>query len=74
MHLLDHLGKGGDLPSLWLGKVALPSLSLIDELRWREVLQPPALLPRFFEKPDVAPRLERLKHGMTVLDLLEEHV
>ena len=72
VELLDYLAAGGDLASLWLGKLSLDALPLVTELRWREILQPPALLPRFFQQPDTALRLERVRQGAGVIDLLEQ--
>jgi uncharacterized protein (TIGR02421 family) len=70
--LLDHLAQGHDLHALYLGKVAQQYLPLIEELRWRRILEPPALLPRLFTLPETAARRERLARGITVLDMLEE--
>ncbi len=70
--LLRLLAQGHDLKSLYLGKVAAEWLPLVEELRWRRVLQPPALEPRFLSLPESQPRLQRLQEGMDVLQLLEE--
>lgn len=72
--LLDYLGNGGELQSLWLGKLALPRLPLINELRWRKILRPPALLPRLFEQPETTARIDYLTRGVKVLDLLEADI
>jgi len=68
--LLDHLGRGGALENLWLGKLAQQRLSLIDELRWRGILRPPALIPAFLDDPRTASRIRRLAKGLLVSDLL----
>ena len=71
-NLLRLLAQGHELKSLYLGKLAADWLPLIEELRWRRVLQPPALEPRFLSLPESQPRLQRLQKGMDVLQLLEE--
>ncbi len=70
--LLDYLGGGGELEPLLLGKVALEFVPLVEELRWRGVLAPPALWPHHLEAPQAAARLARLRRGIGVLDLLED--
>jgi uncharacterized protein (TIGR02421 family) len=69
--LLDYLGRGGELELLYLGKVALDHFPFVEELRWRQVLSPGPLLPRYLDHPDAAPRLERLRGGLSVLELVE---
>lgn len=68
--VLDYLAKGEDLAPLYVGKISRDHVSLVNELRWREVLREPPLLPRFFEDPDAAARLERLRQGVAVRDLV----
>lgn len=70
--LLGYLGAGGELELLYLGKVALDHLSFVEELHWRQVLSPGPLRPRYLDHPDAAPRLERLRGGFSVLELVEE--
>ena len=70
--LLERLAEGQALETLYLGKIALHQLPLIEELRWRRILEPPALLPRVLESPQAVARRARLAHGMDVLELLEE--
>jgi uncharacterized protein (TIGR02421 family) len=70
--LLDYLGAGGDLEQLLLGKVAFEHIPFIEELCWRQVLSPGLLRPRYLDDPQAQQRLERLSHGMSIFDLLEE--
>lgn len=72
MQLLDYLAEGHELETLYLGKVAHDHLGLIEELRWRQILKPPRLLPRLFQLPEVVARCARLKQGLKVTDLLQE--
>ncbi len=72
--LLEYLGQGHDLELLYLGKIAQAQLPFVEELRWRQVLKPPALLPRLLSQPDSGTRRARLAQGLTVMDMLREAV
>lgn len=67
--LLDYLGGGGSLETLFVGKIGLQHLEVVNELQWREVLVPPPFRPRYFELPEAKTRLERLRGGAQVIDL-----
>ena len=69
--LLQRLANNVKLEELYVGKVADTWLPYVEELRWRNIVQPPAVLPRFFERPETRERLARLAAGMRVPDLLE---
>lgn len=72
MELLKLLGET-DTPfeDLFLGKFALDHLDLVSELKWRKILKPPALLPRYLEQADSIKRLANLRKGLAPLDLIE---
>ncbi len=70
LQILRYLREGGDLEPLFVGKFASAHLPLIVELSHREIIKPPALLPRYLEDPAAQKKLERLRGGMKVLDLL----
>ncbi|MGI9181687.1 MAG: flavohemoglobin expression-modulating QEGLA motif protein [Longimicrobiaceae bacterium] len=72
VRLLDYLRAGGELEPLFLGKIALAHLPLMQELRWRQVLRPPPLLPRCLTTDAGATRLARARAGLHPLQLLEE--
>ncbi|HID81372.1 MAG TPA: DUF1704 domain-containing protein [Chromatiales bacterium] len=72
VNLLDYLGKGKQLEPLFLGKLAQEHLPLVEELRWRKIVNPPALLPSYFHQPAARERLEKLYNGVTVTDLIKE--
>ena len=74
MGLLDRLGKGKKLEAMYLGKIALEYLQLIEELNWRQVLEKAPLVPRLFSMPEAQDRIARLGKGMAVPELLEEDV
>jgi uncharacterized protein (TIGR02421 family) len=69
--LLRTLGKGAELAPLLVGKAALRNLPALVALSRRDIVRPPALLPRYMDSPEA---LERLKScsGRTVLDLFAE--
>jgi uncharacterized protein (TIGR02421 family) len=69
--LLEHLGGGGVLDLLWLGKFSLRDLPLIGEMRDRGVLLPPRLLPRYLEDPAAAVNLKRAAGHPNLSALLE---
>ncbi len=69
--LLQRLANGVKLEDLYVGKVADAWLPYVEELRWRSIVQPPAVLPRFFTLPGTDARRRRLAEGLTVMQLLE---
>lgn len=71
IRLLDYLVKGGELELLYYGKVSMEHLHLLEELRWREVLKPVALMPRFIDSPDAQQRLARVKSGLSMEQMIE---
>lgn len=72
VNLLDYLADGHDLEPLLIGKVALDQVELIEELRWRQVLNPPALRPKYLDDPSAKKRLAALAQGIDVLDMAQK--
>ncbi len=70
--LLEYLGRGGDLEQLLIGKVTMGYLPLLQELRWRKVLKPGKLRPRYLDDPQSAARLQRLRDKPVLMALLED--
>ena len=70
VEILEWLAKGADLEPLLVGKIAGDHLAIVRELLLRGVLQPPPLRPRYLDDPRAAKRLERLRQGCGVLDLI----
>lgn len=68
--ILDYLGAGGVLKPLFVGKIAAAHLPIIRELTWRGVLVTPPLVPRYMQLPASLERLERVRGGVSVVDLL----
>lgn len=69
--ILEYLGNGGELAPLFIGKIAADHVPVISELRWRNVLREPPLVPRYMEMPDAISRLDELRKGMTILNLID---
>ena len=68
--MLDYLREGGDYASLLVGKFGPEHIPIIEELRWREVLTPSVLRPRYLDDPAGVARLAALRKSSTVLDLI----
>jgi uncharacterized protein (TIGR02421 family) len=71
LQILRYLREGGQLEPLFVGKVASAHLPLIHELSNRDILKPPALKPRYLESADAQRKLDRLREGMKLLELLQ---
>lgn len=72
VQLLEYLGNGGRLEPIFIGKLRLEYVSMIDELLERGVLVPPPLMPRWYQDDAAAghPKLTMLQNGLSVFDLL----
>ncbi len=70
--ILQALAEGSSLEVLFVGKLALDHVPLIQDLLDREVLQPPWIRPRWLDVPGARERLDRLRAGASVMDLYEE--
>ncbi|BBO31147.1 hypothetical protein PLANPX_0759 [Lacipirellula parvula] len=69
--LLTYLREGHELEPLYVGKISLEEVRLVQELRRRGVIQPPALLPRFWDEPNYRARLA-LCRRLSLVELLEQ--
>ncbi|NTV38612.1 MAG: DUF1704 domain-containing protein [Demequinaceae bacterium] len=68
--MLEYLRGGGDFASLLVGKFGPEHIPIIEELRWREVLAPSVLRPRYLDDPAGVARLASLRSSSTVFDLI----
>jgi uncharacterized protein (TIGR02421 family) len=68
--LVAHLRQGHDLEPLYVGKIALGHVPVVQELRRRGIVGPPAVLPSILEDADAALRLERCRQ-YSLLELVE---
>jgi uncharacterized protein (TIGR02421 family) len=67
--LLQHLAEGGNLETLYLGKLSFESISLVADLRDREVIVEPPLIPRFLTTKMAKSRLAEIQQGRTLLEI-----
>ena len=72
--LLEALAEGSSLDALFVGKLALDHIPLIQDLLDREVLHAPWIRPRWLDVPGAQERLDRLRAGASVTDLYEGEV
>jgi uncharacterized protein (TIGR02421 family) len=70
-NLLDYLKLGGELEPLFVGKISADHVPIIEELQYRKVLKPAPLRPRYLTDPKASERLERLRGGLSLLDLID---
>ncbi|MDQ3987393.1 MAG: flavohemoglobin expression-modulating QEGLA motif protein [Actinomycetota bacterium] len=69
--LLEFASQRKRLDPLFLGKMSLDHVPLIEELLGRSVLHPAMITPRWLDLPRAAERLERVYEGMDVLELIK---
>ncbi len=72
--ILDALAEGISLDVLFVGKLALDHVPLIQDLLDRQVLNEPWVRPRWLDVPGAQERLDRLREGASVSDLYEAEV
>lgn len=70
IEVLEHLGAGHPLEPLLTGKIALSQVPLIEELLWRQILKQPRLRPRWLDMDGASERLQRVREGLSVTDLV----
>ncbi len=68
--VVEYLQKGGDIETLFVGKMGPEHVSIIKELQWREVLKPVPLVPRFMTFPETEGRLEQIRNGSSILEMV----
>jgi uncharacterized protein (TIGR02421 family) len=68
--LIEHLAKGGELNSLWMGKFALSDLPLIEELRDRGLLEAPGQLPAFLGDSEARQRVTEFATAIGIQELI----
>ena len=71
LQVLYYIEQGGELKYLLIGKIATKHIPVIRELLWRGVLHEPPITPRYMEAPETERKLDRLRGGITVMNLIE---
>lgn len=70
LDVLGHLSSGGALEPLFMGKMALEHIPLVEELLWRRILEPARVQPLWLEDDLGRIRLERVRAGSDLLELI----
>jgi hypothetical protein len=70
--LLAHLATGGTLDTLWLGKMPLTSVPLVQSLLERGAVHSARVLPRYLAAHRTVARLSALASGKNPVDLIED--
>lgn len=68
--LIDYLQNGGDLESLYVGKIGFKHIPLIQELRIRDIIKPSPLVPSYLKTDFAQDRLKKLRDGLTLPELV----
>jgi len=69
LNIMDYLKDGGNIETLYTGKFNTNHVSLIEELLHRNIIKKP-ILPRFLERDIAKERLQKLKDGIQLTELL----
>ena len=72
--ILEALADDCSLDVLFVGKLSLDQIPMIQDLLDREVLQPPWVRPRWLDVPGAQERLDKLRGGVSVTALYEGDV
>lgn len=70
--LLAYLADGGPLEPLYLGRFGLHHAPAIEELRMRGMIEGGWQLPALLREPGPSRQLDRVRAGLTVLDLVKQ--
>ena len=72
LQILRYLREGGELRAAVRRQGGLgPFAADLRAAAMRQIIKPPALRPRYLEQPDAQKKIERLRGGMKVLELLQ---
>jgi uncharacterized protein (TIGR02421 family) len=72
LNVLGYLESRSHLDVLWMGKLSLSQLPVLEDLLARGMLHPPRLRPRYLELPETAERLDRVVASDGLFDLIGE--
>ena len=74
LQIFEYLASGGKLDLLFLGKIAVSHIPLVQELLLRKVLHAPPLFPRYLEDETALKRLEKIREGYGILDIINKEM
>lgn len=69
--LLNYLKRGNDIEPLLIGKIKEDYIPIMQELIYRNVLKPIPIKPRYLMLPQAEKKIEKLKQGLTIYNLIE---
>jgi uncharacterized protein (TIGR02421 family) len=69
--VLEYLRNGGEFEPLFVGKISAKHIPIVRELQSRHVLEPPKFMPRYVTRQSCRERLQRVRQGLNVYELLE---
>lgn len=72
LRIMEYLQNGGDIEPLYMGKFGMEHLPIIKELQSREVLKAPVVRPHYLDTAETRKRIQKLRDGISVLDLVEK--
>ncbi|MGK7390801.1 MAG: flavohemoglobin expression-modulating QEGLA motif protein [Candidatus Cyclobacteriaceae bacterium M2_1C_046] len=70
VRLMDYLKNGGDMEILFAGKIAEKHVSIVKELMDRQILKPIPLLPRYMKDEECLNRLQKIREGIPLNELV----
>ncbi len=70
VQLLKYIKDGGDLEPLFVGKISADHIAIVKELQWRKVLHPAPLRPGYLDDPGTKNKLNDLRNGLTLKNLI----
>lgn len=70
VNLVKYIRNGGDLSPLLAGKISIEDIPLINELQLRKVLKPSLLTPRYLISEQSLKRLDNLRQGSLIFNLI----
>ncbi|MFT5095334.1 MAG: hypothetical protein ACI93T_004181, partial [Porticoccaceae bacterium] len=69
VEILEFLKNGGDINVLFIGKLAVEHVPIIEELLHRDILKPAPLTPHYMQHPLADERMKQVRAGIAVLAL-----
>lgn len=70
INLINYLEEGGDLDLLYIGKIGLKHVPLIQELRARQIIKEGPLYPRYLKTDEAKKRLAKIRNGISLMELV----
>lgn len=68
--VLEYLRNGGEFEPLFVGKIGAEHIPVVRELQSRKVLDAPKFLPRYITRESCRERLQLVRQGLDVYELL----